>query len=120
MPVTHDDVHHVAELARLAIGDERLDSLVAELNGILTHMDVLSQVDTSIVDNNVSLPVDGTPLRSDSGGPLTMLAATLCSGERMRANMRDRSCLLSAGCNFTISLRPVESARSANGGKTSR
>lgn len=85
MPVTHDDVHHVAELARLAIGDERLDNLVAELNGILTHMDVLSQVDTSIVDNNVSLPVDGTPLRSDSGGPLTMLA----SRESFAPVMRD-------------------------------
>lgn len=85
MPVTHDDVHHVAELARLAIGDERLDNLVAELNGILTHMDVLSQVDTSAFDNNVSLPVDGTPLRSDSSGPLTMLA----SRESFAPVMRD-------------------------------
>ncbi len=73
MPVTHDDVRHVAELARLAVDANKLDHLVSELNGILGHMDVLSQTDTSAVDQVFSTPVDGTPLRSDSSGPLPML-----------------------------------------------
>jgi aspartyl-tRNA(Asn)/glutamyl-tRNA(Gln) amidotransferase subunit C len=72
MAVTQDDVRHVAELARLAVDEKRLEPLVAELNGILQHMDVLSQVDTSTVDSVMSVPVDSTPLRSDSSGPLPM------------------------------------------------
>lgn len=72
MAVTQDDVRHVAELARLAVDENRLEPLVAELNGILQHMDVLSQVDTSTIDSLMSVPVDSTPLRDDSSGPLTM------------------------------------------------
>ncbi len=75
MPVTREDVLHVAELARLAVDESRVDHLVQELNGILAHMDALSAVDTSAVERNISVPVDGTPLRSDSSGPLTMLTA---------------------------------------------
>jgi len=85
MAVTHDDVRHVAELARLAVDDERLDHLVAELNGILTHMDVLSQVDTSKVEQITSAPVESTPLRSDSSGPLPMLTPR----ESFAPSMRD-------------------------------
>ena len=72
MAVTHDDVRHVAELARLAVDESRLDHLVAELNGILTHMDVLSQVDTRTIDKAVLHPTVSTPLRSDSSGPLPL------------------------------------------------
>jgi aspartyl-tRNA(Asn)/glutamyl-tRNA(Gln) amidotransferase subunit C len=73
MAVTHDDVLHVADLARLAVGPERLEHLVAELNGILAHMDVLSQVDTTEVERTITAPGESTPLRSDSSGPLPML-----------------------------------------------
>lgn len=74
MAVTEDDVRHVAELARLGVDPARLESLVAQLNGILEHMDVLSKVDTSAIESAtlMSLPVDSTPLRSDSSGPLKM------------------------------------------------
>ena len=72
MAVTQDDVRHVAELARLAVDEARLEPLVAELNGILQHMDVLTQVDTSTIDSVMSVPVEGTPLRSDSSGPILM------------------------------------------------
>ena len=73
MAVTHDDVRHVAELGRLAVEEERLDHLVSELNGILTHMDVLSQVDTKSIDRTVLSPTVSTPLRSDSSGPIPLL-----------------------------------------------
>ena len=63
MAVTHDDVRHVAELARLAVDEARLDALVAELNGILGHMDVLSQVDTREVERRIFAPI-GSPRRS--------------------------------------------------------
>jgi aspartyl-tRNA(Asn)/glutamyl-tRNA(Gln) amidotransferase subunit C len=74
--VTHDDVRHIAELARVGVSPERLDDLVRELNGILAHMEVLAQVDTSDHHNDPSpsaSPTTSTPLRSDSSGPIPML-----------------------------------------------
>ena len=73
MAVTHADVRHVAELARLAVDDARLDHLVAELNGILGHMDALAQVDTKEVEQGVFAPTESTPVRADSGSPMKML-----------------------------------------------
>ncbi len=46
MSVTRDDVRRIAALARIGVPDERLDSLVRELDGILAHMDVLRRVET--------------------------------------------------------------------------
>ena len=85
MAVTHDDVRHVAELARLSVDDDRLDHLVAELNGILGHMDVLSQVNTKEFDLAIVDPVASTPLRSDTSGPLKLEAPR----ETFAPSMRD-------------------------------
>ena len=76
MAVTHDDVRHIAELARVGVSPERLDDLVRELNGILAHMEVLAQVETTATGNEPSpsgTPPTSTPLRSDSSGPIPML-----------------------------------------------
>ena len=66
MAVTLDDVRHIAALARLAVSDERAQTLVGELNTILAHMDVLSSVDTTDVD---AAPIGerAAPLREDAG-----------------------------------------------------
>lgn len=76
MAVTHDDVRHIAELARVGVSPERLDDLVRELNGILAHMEVLAQVETTAGESDPSpsgRPPASTPLRSDSSGPIPML-----------------------------------------------
>ena len=44
MAVTPDDVRHIAQLARLGVDEDRLPVLVAQLNGILAHMDALQAV----------------------------------------------------------------------------
>jgi aspartyl-tRNA(Asn)/glutamyl-tRNA(Gln) amidotransferase subunit C len=72
MAVSHDDVRHVAELARLAVAPDRLDPLVTELNGILGHMDVLSNVDTSAVELAEFAPTASSPTRADSSGPVPL------------------------------------------------
>ena len=74
MAVTQDDVRHIAELARLAVPEEKLDSLVAELNGILAHMEVLSKTDTREVELAEFAPTDSTPTRSDGSGPVKLQA----------------------------------------------
>ena len=64
MSVTNEDVLHVAQLARLAIDDTRLPGLVAELNGILQHIDALQQA--TIPAELGARAVEGMPLRDDS------------------------------------------------------
>ena len=64
MSVTNEDVLHVAQLARLAIDDTRLPGLVAELNGILQHIDALQQA--AIPADLGARAVAGMPLRDDS------------------------------------------------------
>jgi aspartyl-tRNA(Asn)/glutamyl-tRNA(Gln) amidotransferase subunit C len=69
--VTLDDVRHMAALARLGLSDDRATALVAELNTILAHMDVLSQVDTSHIDS-ARESVAGLPMRPDVGPPIAL------------------------------------------------
>ena len=79
MAVTHDDVRHVAGLARLGVDPARLDALVRELNGILAHMEQLSAVDTRGVDiatdaSRRSVADDpATTLRADEGPQIPLL-----------------------------------------------
>lgn len=72
MSVTLDDVRHIAALARLGLTDERAQSLVAELNTILEHMDVLSKVDTKGVEPVAGIGAAGLPLRPDVGPPISL------------------------------------------------
>jgi aspartyl-tRNA(Asn)/glutamyl-tRNA(Gln) amidotransferase subunit C len=65
--VTRDDVLHIAELARLGIDAARAEALTIELSAILSHMEVLSQVDTSAVATTAGVGAGGTPLRPDVG-----------------------------------------------------
>jgi aspartyl-tRNA(Asn)/glutamyl-tRNA(Gln) amidotransferase subunit C len=74
MAVSESDVLHVAALARLAIDPERLPSLVAELNGILAHMEVLERVEGGGGMWDVGGSGSETPMRSDSAGSPIPLA----------------------------------------------
>ena len=84
MAVTQDDVRHVAELARLAIDESRIESLAVELNSILGHMDELSKVDTKEIETSLTAPTVSTPLRADSSGPLQMFAPKETFAPEMR------------------------------------
>ncbi|WP_353265074.1 Asp-tRNA(Asn)/Glu-tRNA(Gln) amidotransferase subunit GatC [Gemmatimonas sp.] len=64
MSVTPDDVRHVARLSRVGIDEDRIPALVAELNGILGHMEALQQVDVSGVP--LAPPEQAAPLRDDA------------------------------------------------------
>jgi aspartyl-tRNA(Asn)/glutamyl-tRNA(Gln) amidotransferase subunit C len=84
MAVTRDDVLHVAQLARLGIDASRADELTLELAAILSHMEVLSQVDTSSVAETAGVGAGGTPLRSDSGVACSTAALLGASAPQMR------------------------------------
>ena len=84
MSVTRDDVKHIAALARLALPDERIPELVAQLNGILAHMEVLRDVDVRAAQG-ATLEAAPTPLRADTGPPLPLAAPR----ESFAPSMRD-------------------------------
>ncbi|HEY5218733.1 MAG TPA: Asp-tRNA(Asn)/Glu-tRNA(Gln) amidotransferase subunit GatC [Gemmatimonadaceae bacterium] len=84
MAVSLDDVKHIAALARLGLGDDRAQALVAELNTILGHMDVLSKVDTSAVSDGDEVGV-GMPLRVDAPPPDALARRP----EQFASSMRD-------------------------------
>ena len=71
MSISEGDVRHVAALARLAIDDARMPSLVAELNGILSHMEVLQGVALPTVSDGVVKP-EGMRLRPDVPGSVSI------------------------------------------------
>ena len=62
-----DDVRHIAGLARLGLDPERVPSLVAELNRILDHMDVLRGVPSRPDQRVTGVSAGGMPLREDVG-----------------------------------------------------
>jgi aspartyl-tRNA(Asn)/glutamyl-tRNA(Gln) amidotransferase subunit C len=65
--ISRDDVRHIAGLARLGVPEDRLDTLVGELNGILAHMEVLQKVDTTGAAAAADALRTGMPLRADEG-----------------------------------------------------
>ncbi|HEU4565359.1 MAG TPA: Asp-tRNA(Asn)/Glu-tRNA(Gln) amidotransferase subunit GatC [Gemmatimonadaceae bacterium] len=73
MAVTRDDVVHIAALARLAMPEGRVPELVEQLNGILSHMDVLQKVDTAGVIGTAGVGDAAAPLRPDVVSPLPLL-----------------------------------------------
>lgn len=46
MPLSREDVLHVARLARIALSDEEVERFQAQLSDILDHFDVLRLIDT--------------------------------------------------------------------------
>ena len=70
--VTVDDVRHIAGLARLGLEPERIPSLVAELNRILEHMDVLRAVPSRPDQRVIGVSAGGMPLREDVGPPIPL------------------------------------------------
>jgi aspartyl-tRNA(Asn)/glutamyl-tRNA(Gln) amidotransferase subunit C len=65
MSVTVDEVRRIAALARLTVPESREAELVAQLNGILAHMDVLQQLPGLSADPADALA--GMPLAADNG-----------------------------------------------------
>jgi aspartyl-tRNA(Asn)/glutamyl-tRNA(Gln) amidotransferase subunit C len=84
MAVTRDDVLRVAELARLGVDAARADDLTRELSSILSHMEVLSQVDTSTVPITAGVGAGGTPLRPDVGVPCAIISTLAAVAPAMR------------------------------------
>lgn len=65
MPITRDDVLHIAKLARLRLEDEEVTSLQADLEKILSYVEKLQELDTEGIPPTAHVAVDAAPLRPD-------------------------------------------------------
>ena len=75
MSISLAEVRNIASLARLGITDERARAIAVELNGILAHMQVLTEVDTSSVGPDNLWSAGKMPLRRDEGPPIALARA---------------------------------------------
>ena len=80
MSVSREDVRRMAALARIGVPEERIDSLVTELGGILAHMDVLAKVDAPPGPR----AVEPMPLAPDEPPPVPLDRAREEFAPRMR------------------------------------
>ncbi len=78
MAIDAATVRKVAKLARIAEPEERIEPLARELNGILTWIEMLNEVDTDGVEPMTSVVHQGLPMREDvvteGGDPAKVLA----------------------------------------------
>ena len=78
-------VRKVARLARIREPEERLESLVSELNGILAWIEQLNEVDTEGVEPMASAVKVSLPMREDvvtEGGDPSRVMANAPRAER--------------------------------------
>jgi aspartyl-tRNA(Asn)/glutamyl-tRNA(Gln) amidotransferase subunit C len=60
--ITEEQVRYVADLANLALTPEEVGRMVHDLDGILTHMDKLNELDTANVEPMTQFLAEAEPL----------------------------------------------------------
>jgi len=79
MNITHDEVLHIAALARLKMDEEELTAMTGQLDALLGYFDLLKEVDTAGVVPTTHPFAKVNALRDDT--PLGSLpAATALAG----------------------------------------
>lgn len=65
MIIDKQTIHKVADLARIAIEDKEVDTLIADMNKILTFMEKLNELDTTGVEPLVYMNHEENVWRED-------------------------------------------------------
>ncbi|HSZ73249.1 MAG TPA: Asp-tRNA(Asn)/Glu-tRNA(Gln) amidotransferase subunit GatC [Rhizomicrobium sp.] len=84
MSVDENTVRRIARLARLAVEEERVALMAAELNGIFTWVEQLQEVDVAGVEPMTSVVAQRLKMREDivtEGGNADALMANAPDGE---------------------------------------
>jgi aspartyl-tRNA(Asn)/glutamyl-tRNA(Gln) amidotransferase subunit C len=69
MPLSPQEVEHIAKLARLELTDEQKARYRGQLEAILDHVAKLQELDTKDVQPTASVSVGQLPLRADEPRP---------------------------------------------------
>jgi aspartyl-tRNA(Asn)/glutamyl-tRNA(Gln) amidotransferase subunit C len=68
MPLSKQEVQHIANLARLSLSEKEIELYQKQLSDILDHVDALQLLDTSKIDPISGLRVEDSRLREDVAG----------------------------------------------------
>ena len=82
MNLSRDDVRKVADLARLKVTDDELDSLASDLRAIIGYVEILNEVDTTGVTPMVHAVELQNVLRPDVRVPSLPREAALSNAPR--------------------------------------
>jgi aspartyl-tRNA(Asn)/glutamyl-tRNA(Gln) amidotransferase subunit C len=63
--LTHEQVRHIAKLARLNVSDSEVEKYATELGKIFAYVDMLREVDTKNVEPTAQIAGEGSSLRKD-------------------------------------------------------
>lgn len=77
-------VEHIANLARLEVTEEEIDSFTRELGSILAYVEQLNEVDTEQVEPTAFMVPEHDPLREDVGTASLPAAETLKNGPAIK------------------------------------
>jgi aspartyl-tRNA(Asn)/glutamyl-tRNA(Gln) amidotransferase subunit C len=66
MSVSHEQVRHIAKLARIAMSEEELERLVPELNAIIGWVEQLAEVNTDGIEPLTAVIEQKLRLRDDA------------------------------------------------------
>ena len=69
MTIQKADVEHVARLSRLALSDAEIETMRAQLNGILGYIEKLNELDTANVEPTSHAVPMVNVMRDDEPGP---------------------------------------------------
>ena len=69
MPITRDEVRHIARLANLEFTEEEQERFTRQLSAILDHVAHLDRLDTAAVEPTSHAGDEATPLRDDAVEP---------------------------------------------------
>ena len=79
MHLTHTEVRHVAELAKLALSDDEVALFAEQISAILDYADQIQQVDTSGVPPTPYVLPLASVMREDERGACLSNAAALAN-----------------------------------------
>jgi aspartyl-tRNA(Asn)/glutamyl-tRNA(Gln) amidotransferase subunit C len=69
MPITREDVLHVAKLSRLELAEDEVEAMRVDLEKILGYMAQLNELDTSAIAPTAQVAVEAAPMREDAVRP---------------------------------------------------
>ena len=86
MPLTRQDVEHIAELAKLALTEEEKTLYQEQLSAILNYAGQLEQVDTSAIPPTASVLPLRSVMRADEPRPGMPREDVLANAPDVQAN----------------------------------
>ena len=86
MPISSQDVLHVAKLAKLQLAPEEVEHLRGDLEKILEYVALLDEVNTTSVAPTAHVTVTHSPLREDEIHPRLTTEQALAEAPRRSAD----------------------------------